>query len=170
MKRENIFLLFVHVSRHGERDKCLADGYSYTLWCNICKLPVSLLDIDLFTIFSQTNFSPFSIIATPRRSPNSDSFYFLTLFSFFLAASPARCLFARSSAQKGSQVMFRRSPLDAPNDVLLMMINISGIFSTTDREELFPEKHFLIKIIYHCLNCRENVVTAADTRATSKKK
>lgn len=66
--------------------------------------------------------------------------------------------------------MFRRSPLDAPNDVLLMMINISGIFSTTDREELFPEKHFLIKIIYHCLNCRENVVTAGDTRATSKKK
>lgn len=88
-------------SRHGERDKCSAEGYSYTLWCNICKLPVSLLDIDLFTIFSQTNFLPFSIIAAPRRSPNSDSFYFLTLFSFFLAASPARCLFARSSEQKG---------------------------------------------------------------------
>lgn len=47
----------------------------------------SCFDIDLFTIFSQTNFLPFSIIAAPRRSPNSDSFYFLTLFSFFSAAS-----------------------------------------------------------------------------------
>lgn len=76
--------------RSEVRDKCFhkreGKGYSYTLWCNICKLLcLPFNDIDLFTIFSQTNFFSFFLLHYHRPSQCStssppDSFYFSTLF------------------------------------------------------------------------------------------
>lgn len=61
--------------------------------------PMAIPDIDLCTIFSETNFFSFafpSISTTPRRSPNS--FYFSTLFNF--SADSGRSLCARSSGER----------------------------------------------------------------------